>query len=142
LACFGQTRRLALWEAGAAAQERDGRLPSTALGVGASTLPGMEAIDDLVADVWARSEPARGQRVNRAAAPQVELFSHPPHAEAFEQRPLLVGRGDGVDWRATPFSSNTAGSSPTTGTNPQATASGSHDVPRHPVDRAEYQPLQ
>jgi hypothetical protein len=51
-----------------------------------------------------RSTPAREQRVNRAAVPQIGLFSHPPQAEGFEQCPPLVGRGDGVDWRATPFS--------------------------------------
>jgi hypothetical protein len=55
-----------------------------------------------------RSEPTREQRVIRAAAPQVELFSHPLQAEAFEQRPLLVGGGDGADWRATPFSGGAA----------------------------------
>jgi hypothetical protein len=55
-----------------------------------------------------RSEPAREQRVNRAAVPRVELFSHPPQAETCEQRPPLAGRGDGVDWRATPFSGGAA----------------------------------
>jgi error-prone DNA polymerase len=52
-ACFGLARREALWAAGAAAQERDGRLPGTATGVRAPTLPGMDAIDELLADVWA-----------------------------------------------------------------------------------------
>ncbi|MGC9667319.1 error-prone DNA polymerase [Planosporangium sp. 12N6] len=52
-ACFGLTRREALWAAGAAAQERDGRLPGTATGVEAPTLPGMDAVERLVADVWA-----------------------------------------------------------------------------------------
>jgi error-prone DNA polymerase len=42
-----------LWAAGAAAQERDGRLPGTTTGVQAPTLPGMDAVDELVADVWA-----------------------------------------------------------------------------------------
>ncbi len=51
--CFGLTRRQALWAAGAAAQERDGRLPGTTPGVEAPTLPGMDAVDELVADVWA-----------------------------------------------------------------------------------------
>src|SRR5262249_34217214 len=32
-ACFGRSRREALWAAGAAAQERDGRLPGTVSGV-------------------------------------------------------------------------------------------------------------
>jgi error-prone DNA polymerase len=48
---FGLTRREALWAAGAAAQERADRLP---VGVPAAPiLPGMEALDELVADVWA-----------------------------------------------------------------------------------------
>jgi error-prone DNA polymerase len=50
-AAFGLTRREALWAAGAAAQERADRLP---VGVPpAPTLPGMEAVEELVADVWA-----------------------------------------------------------------------------------------
>ncbi|MGI5216014.1 error-prone DNA polymerase [Plantactinospora sp. CA-290183] len=52
-ACFGLTRRAALWAAGAAAQERPDRLPGTVTGAAAPTLPGMEAVDRLVADVWA-----------------------------------------------------------------------------------------
>ncbi len=46
-------RRAALWAAGAAAQERDGRLSGTVTGVTAPTLPGMDEVDQLVADVWA-----------------------------------------------------------------------------------------
>ncbi len=62
---FGLSRREALWAAGAAAQERPDRLPGTG---GSSnpppTLPGMDAVDRLVADVWAtglspESHPAR-----------------------------------------------------------------------------------
>jgi len=52
-ACFGLTRRQALWAAGAAAQERQGWLPGTVTGIHAPTLPGMDAVDELVADVWA-----------------------------------------------------------------------------------------
>jgi error-prone DNA polymerase len=52
-ACFGLTRRQALWAAGAAAQDRPGRLPGTVTGTAAPTLPGMDAVDTLVADVWA-----------------------------------------------------------------------------------------
>ena len=47
------TRRQALWAAGAAAQEHAGRLPGTTPGVTAPMLPGMDAVDRLVADVWA-----------------------------------------------------------------------------------------
>ncbi len=49
--CFGLDRRQALWIAGAAAQERSGRLPITTVR-DAPALPGMEDVDLLVADVW------------------------------------------------------------------------------------------
>jgi error-prone DNA polymerase len=52
-ACFGLTRREALWAAGAAAQEGVDRLPGTATGVTAPPLPGMDEVDRHVADVWA-----------------------------------------------------------------------------------------
>ena len=50
---FGLSRREALWAAGAAAQEKAGRLPGTTTGLDAPMLPGMDAVDELVADVWA-----------------------------------------------------------------------------------------
>jgi len=59
-----------------------------------------------------RSEPAREQRVNRAAVPRVELFSHPPQAEASEQHPPLADSGNGLDWRATPFAGGAAEQAP------------------------------
>jgi error-prone DNA polymerase len=52
-ACFGLDRRAALWGAGAAAQDRPDRLPGTIAGHRAPALPGMDAVDRLVADVWA-----------------------------------------------------------------------------------------
>jgi error-prone DNA polymerase len=52
-ACFGLSRREALWAAGAAAQERSDRLPGTATGIEAPMLPGMDAVERMVADVWA-----------------------------------------------------------------------------------------
>ena len=51
-ACFGLERREALWAAGAAAQERADRLPGTAMGVRAPVLPGMDDVEEMVADVW------------------------------------------------------------------------------------------
>jgi error-prone DNA polymerase len=50
---FGLSRREALWTAGAAAQEKAGRLPGTTTGLEAPMLPGMDEVDELVADVWA-----------------------------------------------------------------------------------------
>jgi error-prone DNA polymerase len=50
---FGLSRRAALWAAGAAAQNRPGRLPGTISGLDAPMLPGMDEIDNLMADVWA-----------------------------------------------------------------------------------------
>ncbi|MFI6265214.1 error-prone DNA polymerase [Micromonospora sp. NPDC051006] len=78
-ACFGLTRRQALWAAGAAAQDRPGRLPGTVTGAAPPTLPGMEAVDRLVADVWAtglspESHPARFIR------PQLDLVGAVPIA--------------------------------------------------------------
>jgi error-prone DNA polymerase len=52
-ACLGLTRREALWAAGAAAQETAGRLPGTTGGTQAPMLPGMDAVERMVADVWA-----------------------------------------------------------------------------------------
>ncbi|GAA1792485.1 error-prone DNA polymerase [Planosporangium flavigriseum] len=52
-ACFGLSRREALWAAGAAAQERPDRLPGTVTGIEAPMLPGMDAVERMVADVWA-----------------------------------------------------------------------------------------
>ncbi|WP_027932550.1 error-prone DNA polymerase [Amycolatopsis thermoflava] len=46
-------RRRALWAAGAVAQERPEKLPVTLAGAHAPTLPGMDHIDEAVADVWA-----------------------------------------------------------------------------------------
>ncbi|MEV0129968.1 error-prone DNA polymerase [Dactylosporangium sp. NPDC050688] len=52
-ASLGLSRREALWAAGAAAQETAGRLPGTTGGLEAPMLPGMDAVERMVADVWA-----------------------------------------------------------------------------------------
>jgi error-prone DNA polymerase len=52
-ACFGLSRREALWAAGAAAQDRDGTLPGTVTGERAPMLPGMDEVERMVADIWA-----------------------------------------------------------------------------------------
>ncbi|EWC62295.1 DNA polymerase III alpha subunit [Actinokineospora spheciospongiae] len=51
-ACFGLGRREALWAAGAAAADRPGHLPGTAVGVAPPPLPGMDEVEVAVADVW------------------------------------------------------------------------------------------
>lgn len=53
LETFGISRREALWQAGAAAQETPDRLPGTAVGVHAPMLPGMSDLERDVADMWA-----------------------------------------------------------------------------------------
>ncbi|MGO1317125.1 MAG: error-prone DNA polymerase [Cellulomonadaceae bacterium] len=53
LDCFGVSRREALWAAAALAQEGPDTLPGVSVGVEAPTLPGMNAVESAVADVWA-----------------------------------------------------------------------------------------
>ncbi len=50
--CFAFDRRQALWAVGAAHQSRPDRLPGLAA-VDAPTLPGMQPIDEAIADLWA-----------------------------------------------------------------------------------------
>ncbi len=54
-ACFGGTRRQALWAAGAAARERPDALPGMATAGAPPALPGMSDIELAAADVWATS---------------------------------------------------------------------------------------
>jgi error-prone DNA polymerase len=51
--CFKVSRRAALWSAGAVASDRPDRLPGTTAGAPAPMLPGMDAVELAVADVWA-----------------------------------------------------------------------------------------
>ncbi|MEU3275479.1 error-prone DNA polymerase [Saccharomonospora sp. NPDC006951] len=51
--CFERDRRKALWAAGAVAEERPEKIPGSAPGIAAPTLPGMDDIDHAAADVWA-----------------------------------------------------------------------------------------
>ncbi len=53
LAGFGPDRRAALWSAGAVAGSGPETLPGTAVGVQAPMLPGLDAVETSVADVWA-----------------------------------------------------------------------------------------
>ncbi|GAB3150912.1 error-prone DNA polymerase [Micromonospora sonneratiae] len=94
-ACFGVTRREALWAAGAAAQDRPDRLPGTVTGATAPVLPGMEAVDRLVADVWAtglspESHPARFIR------PQLDTLGALPIAKLAQVEPGRRVRVGGI----------------------------------------------
>lgn len=53
LGTLGDSRRSALWAAGAAASERPDRLPGTGAVTTAPALPGMSALELAAADVWA-----------------------------------------------------------------------------------------
>jgi len=52
-ACFGETRRSALWAAGALREARPEKLPGLVTGVEAPSLPGMSDIEETAADLWA-----------------------------------------------------------------------------------------
>jgi error-prone DNA polymerase len=105
-ACFGLTRREALWAAGAAAAERTDRLPGLAAGTAAPMLPGMDEVDRMVADVWATglspdSHPAeliRAELARMEAVPIAELWRVEPGRRirvggvvTHRQRPATAG---------------------------------------------------
>jgi error-prone DNA polymerase len=52
-ACFGQSRRAALWAAGALRDARSDKLPGIVTGVDAPMLPGMLEVEEVAADLWA-----------------------------------------------------------------------------------------
>jgi error-prone DNA polymerase len=52
-ACFGLERREALWAVGAAVQSRTDRLEGIITGAQSPRLPGMDAMETVVADLWA-----------------------------------------------------------------------------------------
>ena len=58
--CFGATRREALWQAGAVAQSSPDRLAGIVTGADAPCLPGMDAREVAVADLWATSVSVEG----------------------------------------------------------------------------------
>jgi error-prone DNA polymerase len=105
-ACFGMSRREALWAAGAAAQERAGVLAGTVTGLDPPTLPGMDDVDRLVADVWATglspdSHPAQYVRgeLDRAGALRIDALPQVEHGRrvwvggivTHRQRPATAG---------------------------------------------------
>ncbi|MEX2099784.1 MAG: error-prone DNA polymerase, partial [Acidimicrobiia bacterium] len=52
-ACFGASRRSALWAAGALRDARPEKLPGIATGIDAPPLPGMTEVEEVAADLWA-----------------------------------------------------------------------------------------
>ncbi|MGE0507627.1 MAG: error-prone DNA polymerase [Acidimicrobiia bacterium] len=50
--CFGLDRRAALWAVGAVAQSRPDRLPGIVIGAASPRLPGMDVVEEAVADLW------------------------------------------------------------------------------------------
>jgi error-prone DNA polymerase len=51
--CFGETRRSALWSAGALRDARPDKLPGLVTGAEAPPLPGMTDVEETAADLWA-----------------------------------------------------------------------------------------
>ena len=58
--CFGTERRTALWSVGAAVQSRPDRLEGVVTGAVSPTLPGMDAMEITVADLWSTGVSANG----------------------------------------------------------------------------------
>jgi len=83
--CFGLDRREALWAAGAVASARDDRLEGMLTGVEAPQLPGMDAHEEAMADMWATGvspdgHPTRFVRASLDAigvVPAERLATHP-----------------------------------------------------------------
>ncbi|HEX8759697.1 MAG TPA: error-prone DNA polymerase, partial [Pseudonocardiaceae bacterium] len=87
-------RRQALWSAGAVAAERPDRLPGTAVGVVAPTLPGMSELELAAADVWAtgvspHSFPTQFFRADLAGLGVVPAAELPQRQDG--QRVLVAG---------------------------------------------------
>ena len=57
---FGQQRRDALWSAGAVIQSRPDRLQGVTTGTASPQLPGMQPIDEMIADLWATGVASSG----------------------------------------------------------------------------------
>lgn len=57
---FGQQRRDALWSAGAVIQSRPDRLQGVTTGAASPQLPGMQPLDEMIADLWATGVASSG----------------------------------------------------------------------------------
>jgi error-prone DNA polymerase len=86
--CLGVERREALWAAGALRDARPGTLPGVVSGVESPALPGMDPIEETVADLWATglsasrhpTEFARERLAARGAVTAAQLRDLPHHS--------------------------------------------------------------
>lgn len=90
---LGLTRRQALWSAGLLARTEPGMLPGTAPALTAPDLPGMTAVEETIADLWATgvsatSHPVQHARphLDRCGALTAAAFRTAP-----ANRPVVVG---------------------------------------------------
>ena len=94
-ACFGETRREAIWVAGAVAQGSPDRLAGVVTGAVAPTLPGMDQRETAIADLWStgvspEGHPTRFVRdelTRLGVVPASELSGRPDRSR------VLVGGG-------------------------------------------------
>ena len=87
-------RREALWSAGAASRVRPGRLPGVVEGIEAPRLPGMDAQQEALADLWATGvapdgHPTRFLREQLGSAGVVPVEELPEHPDG--ERVLVAG---------------------------------------------------
>ena len=78
-ACFGATRRSALWAAGAVTQSKPERLDGIVTGTDAPPLPGMSERDEAIADLWATGISPDGHPT-RFARPELDRLGATPSA--------------------------------------------------------------
>jgi error-prone DNA polymerase len=103
--CFGTGRREALWAAGAVNESRPDRLGGLATGVVAPCLPGMDAVQEAVADLWATgvapdghpTQFVREQLDRRGVVRSVDLWDIEPRSRVWvggvvthRQRPMTA----------------------------------------------------
>lgn len=96
VSCFGQSRRAALWSAGAVIESRPDRLAGLAASAGAPRLPGMSPVEETVADLWAtgiapNGHPTEFLRAELARLGVVVARDLAAHGVAGHERVLVAG---------------------------------------------------
>lgn len=87
--CFNLQRRDALWAAGAVIQSRPDRLAGVTTGVGAPHLPGMQPVEEAIADMWATgiapnghpTEFLRAELMRMGVVTAADLVDHEPESK-------------------------------------------------------------